>query len=115
MKEKNENYTPMLASACVEVLALHLLKQKPMYTYDLVGEIERASEGRLSAPKLYNTIVRLKTADLVVESDQKIVGNRVRVYYALTQKGEERLRESAELLQFLAGILEFKQIEGGET
>ena len=105
MKEKNENYTPMLVSACVEVLTLHLLQQKPMYTYDLVSEIERASEGRLSAPKLYNAMVRLKTADLVAESEQKIVGNRVRVYYALTEKGAERLRQSAELLEFLAGAL----------
>lgn len=105
MKEKAEKYTPMLASACVEVLTLHLLKQKPMYTYDLVSEIEQVSQGQLSAPKLYNTMVRLKTAELVMESEQKIVGNRVRVYYALTEKGEERLQQSADLVQFLAGIL----------
>lgn len=115
MKEKNEKYTPMLASACVEVLVLHLLREKPMYTYDLVSEIERASEGRLSAPKLYNTMVRLRTADLVAESEQKIVGNRVRVYYALTGKGVERLRESTELLQFLVGVLGEEKIVGGET
>ena len=105
MKDKAEKYTPMLASACVEVLTLHLLKQKPMYTYDLVSEIEQVSQGQLSAPKLYNTMVRLKTAELVTESEQKIVGNRVRVYYALTEKGEERLQQSSDLVQFLAGIL----------
>lgn len=105
MKEKAEKYTPMLASACVEALTLHLLKQKPMYTYDLVSEIEQVSQGQLSAPKLYNTMVRLKTAELVMESEQKIVGNRVRVYYALTEKGEERLQQSSDLVQFLAGIL----------
>ena len=91
MKEKAEKYTPILASACVEVLTLHLLKQ--------------VSQGQLSAPKLYNTITRLRTAALVVESEQKIVDNRVRVYYTLTEKGEERLRQSAELIQFLAEFL----------
>ena len=105
MKDKAEKYTPMLASACVEVLTLHLLKQKPMYTYDLVSEIEQVSQGQLSAPKLYNTITRLRTAALVVESEQKIVDNRVRIYYTLTEKGEERLRQSAELIQFLARLM----------
>lgn len=105
MKENNENYTPMLAAACLEVLTLHLLKQKPMYTYELANEIEEVSHGQLTAPKLYNTMLRLRTAALVEECDQKIVGNRVRVYYTLTRKGEERLQQCKDLLRFLTEIV----------
>ena len=52
--EENDLKTKMslLSAAGVDVLALFLLGQKPMYTYDLANEIKKLSSDMLPVPKL---------------------------------------------------------------
>ena len=101
--EENDLKTKMslLSAAGVDVLTLFLLGQKPMYTYDLANEIKKLSSDMLPVPKLYNTITRLKAAGLIKEHDKEIIGNRIRIYYIITEEGESQLKETRTLLNFL--------------
>lgn len=50
-----------LKKATTEMLVLFVLRQKSMYTYEMMSAIESLSEGRLSFNTLYQAIYRLRT------------------------------------------------------
>lgn len=106
MEENNlKTKMSLLSAAGADILALYLLGQKPMYTYDLANEIKKLSSNMLPVPKLYNTITRLKAAGLIKEHDKEIIGNRVRIYYTITEEGKAQLEETRAFLNFINKIL----------
>ena len=60
-----------------------------MYTYEMMNEIEALSQGVITFNTLYLTIHRLQDFGYV-EEQGKVVSedNRVRLYFAITPKGE---------------------------
>ena len=81
-----------LKKAVTEMLVLFLLRQKPMYTYEMMREMERLSNGVLSFNTLYIAIYRLEKFGYLVESG-KILSedNRVRIYFSVTEEGQKYL------------------------
>lgn len=107
-KRKNEAEEPQgagihaaLQKALAEMLVLYFLCQKPMYTYELIRQIRRHSDGVFAYNTLYIAIYRLQERGLIRE-DRKVVteDNRTRVYFALTEAGRAWLaRQRAEYRQ----------------
>ena len=83
-----------LKKATTEMLVLFVLRQKPMYTYEMMNTIERLSEGRLSFNTLYQAIYRLRDFGYISESDKVLSeDNRIRIYFSITEAGEGYLRD----------------------
>lgn len=81
-----------LKKATTEMLVLFVLRQKKMYTYEMMQEISHMSDGKIAFNTLYQTIYRLQSFQYIKE-DGKVVSddNRIRIYFTITPSGEEYL------------------------
>lgn len=95
-KESISSPSPLqdaLKKALTELLVLYFLRQKPMYTYELIQEIKKQSGGYFSYNTLYIAIYRLQEKGYVTEYQKLVTAdNRTRVYFSLTPSGEAYLR-----------------------
>lgn len=83
-----------LKKATTEMLVLFVLQKRPMYTYEMMQEIDRMSQGRITFNTLYQAIYRLQSFTYI-EEEGKVVSedNRVRIYFKITESGQEYLKE----------------------
>lgn len=74
------------------MMVLHLLREKPMYTYEMMSAIEERSGGDIVFNTLYLSIYRLEENGYIQEHS-KVVSkdNRVRIYFAITDAGSDYL------------------------
>ena len=76
-----------LKKATTEMMVLHLLRQKPMYTYEMMNAIEER-EYVLVFNTLYLSIYRLEENGYIREHEKVMSeDNRVRIYFAITDAG----------------------------
>ena len=88
-----------------ELLVLLVLQKRPMYTYEMMREIETMSEGKISFNTLYQAIYRLQEFEFIVEQEKKMVENRVRIYFSVTREGEDYLNQLiAEYQSFVGAV-----------
>lgn len=80
-----------LKKSTAELLVLFMLRQKSMYTYQILSELTRLTDGALTFNTLYLAIYRLEEKGYVREKEKRIEGNRTRVYFALTESGQHYL------------------------
>ncbi|MVB12678.1 Transcriptional regulator PadR-like family protein [Caprobacter fermentans] len=86
-----------LKKATTEMLVLFLLRQKPMYTYEMMREMERFSEGVLTFNTLYIAIYRLEKFGYIAESNKVLSeDNRMRIYFSITEEGQSYLEKIIE-------------------
>lgn len=83
-----------LKKATTEMMVLHLLLERPMYTYEIMSTIEERSGGAITFNTLYLSIYRLQEKGFIQEHD-KIMSedNRTRIYFAITDAGSVYLDE----------------------
>ena len=86
---------------------LFLLKQKSMYTYEMRSTVEKLSEGQITFNTLYQAIYRLQGFGYIEES-RKVMseGNRVRIYYAITDPGRDYLTALIENYHVMTNTIE---------
>lgn len=74
-----------LKKATTEMLVLFVLRQKKMYTYEMMQEISHMSDGKIAFNTLYQAIYRLQSFQYIKE-DGKVVSddNRIRIYFTIT-------------------------------
>ena len=78
--------------AVTELLILTLLRERPMYTYDLMQALEQRSGGVLEFNALYIALHRLQDNGFVLQEQRTVSEqNRMRVYYGITPAGAEYL------------------------
>ena len=79
-----------LKKATTEMLVLFLLRQKEMYTYEMMTQIDRLSGGNITFNTLYQAIYRLLYQQYIRES-RKVLSeaNRTRIFFTITPAGEE--------------------------
>ena len=80
-------------SGVPELLVLRILGRKEMYGYELVKAIRLASNDRIALAEgvVYPTLHSLEARGLL-QSREKQVDGRTRVYYQTTAKGKKRLK-----------------------
>ncbi len=88
---REDSFAESLQNCLGEMLVLFLLKQKPMYTYEIMQEISRISNGSFSYKSLYPYIYRLKNAGCIDEESTAVTNNRTRIYFHITESGREHL------------------------
>ncbi len=84
-----------LLKGSTETLLLSLLKQQPMYGYQIIKELEKRSQGyfRFKEGTLYPALHRLEIAGLITSKWEKLTTGRERRYYHITEKGLHALSE----------------------
>ncbi|MFR8430162.1 MAG: PadR family transcriptional regulator [Evtepia sp.] len=88
------------------MLVLYVLRRKSMYTYEMMQEIDRMSEGKITFNTLYQAIYRLQSFHYI-EEEGKVVSedNRIRIYFAINESGEDYLQKLiAEYRSFTAAV-----------
>jgi DNA-binding PadR family transcriptional regulator len=84
-----------LIKGSADSLLLCLLEQQPMYGYQIIGEMEKRSQGyfKLKEGTLYPTLHRLEKTGLITGKWQLLTNGRPRRYYYITARGLARLAE----------------------
>lgn len=83
-----------LKKATTEMLVLTLLKEKPMYTYEMMTTIETRSGGAITFNTLYQSIYRLENFKYIREHGKLLSeDNRVRIYFTITDEGKAYLEQ----------------------
>lgn len=83
-----------LKKATTEMLVLFVLRQKSMYTYEMMQAIESMSSGQITFNTLYQAIYRLQGFQYIQE-EEKVLSerNRVRIYFGITDAGRKYLEQ----------------------
>lgn len=83
-----------LKKATTEMLVLFVLRQKSMYTYEMMQTIENMSSGQITFNTLYQAIYRLQGFQYIQE-EEKVLSehNRVRIYFGITDAGRKYLEQ----------------------
>lgn len=108
-----ENLPIALKKATTEMMVLHLLREKPMYTYEMMNAISERSGGDITFNTLYLSIYRLEENGYIREHEKVMSeDNRTRIYFAITDAGAEYLdaliREYKRYTAALARVLELE-------
>jgi DNA-binding PadR family transcriptional regulator len=82
-------------------LMLTALAKGPQHGYGIITDVERISGGRvrLRAGTLYAALDRVVAEGLVEADRDEVVDGRLRRYYRLTQRGDDRLAAEVARLQ----------------
>ena len=100
-------FKSLLKRAITEMLVLLTLQHKPMYAYEIMSELEEMSDGYLSYNTLYISIYRLEELKFIVESAKTVSeSNRTRVYYSITDAGNEYLDNLIDEYRQFSGIVD---------
>ncbi len=93
MTRKRTN--PEFINGVPELLLLRLLKNKPMYGYELVQAIRLATDSRLEFGEgcIYPLLHKLE-AEKILQSRSKKANGRSRIVYTVTKKGQKKLSQS---------------------
>jgi len=103
-----------LLKGSLKTIVLKLLKEDgPMHGYLITQKVDQMTNGKikLTYGALYPILHKLENEGVLVHASE-IVNNRIRIYYALTDKGHsvviERLKELTEFIDSLQRIIEPK-------
>lgn len=97
-KTKNDPAQGMrdaMKKATTEMLVLFMLRQKPMYTYQMAQEVDRLTQGVLAYNTMYLAVYRLQEGGYIQEAEKRIEDGRARIYLGITPAGQayyEQLR-----------------------
>ncbi len=89
------------------LLVLHLIAREPQYGNRLIEEIERITEGVISAnPNTIYPLLRQLEAEEMIKGDWEHPDRRTRRYYSITAAGRrEHRRLLAEVEPFLDSVI----------
>lgn len=103
-----------LIKGSLKTIVLTLLKEEgPLHGYAITRKVEQLTEGKikLTYGALYPILHKLESDGVLVTSSENY-NNRIRIYYALTEKGQsvviEKVKELTEFIESLQRIVDTK-------
>lgn len=100
--------------AVTEMMVLFLLRQKPMYVYEMSQEMSRLTGGVYTFNTLYLAIYRLQEHGHIAEAGKQEADNRIRVYFKLTDAGQRYLDELLPTYREMIGALDALLAQDGK-
>ncbi|QHT69341.1 PadR family transcriptional regulator [Rhodocytophaga rosea] len=111
-------YPQELIKGSLQTIILKLLsEQEKMYGYQITQEIKKQTEGKISITEaaIYPILHKLK-AEGELTTEKVKIGERVRIYYSLTQKGNSKAKEKiTQLTDYLQTMQELINKPGLQT
>jgi DNA-binding PadR family transcriptional regulator len=103
-----------LLRGSLKTIILKLLKEEgPMHGYAITHKVEELTKGKITLTygALYPILHKLENEKVLVTTSE-VYNNRMRIYYALTPKGQtvvaEKIKELKEFIESLQLIIEPK-------
>jgi len=95
------NYERELLKGSTDSLLLCLIKNQPMYGYQIIKEIDKRSKGyfQFKEGTLYPALHRLERSGLIQGRWQRLPSGQERRYYYITPKGQKALVERLAIWQ----------------
>ena len=82
------NLPTAIKKATTEMMVLHLLRERPMYTYEMMSAIKERSGGVIVFNTIYLSIYRLEENGYIREYEKVMSeDNRTRIYFTITDAG----------------------------
>lgn len=103
-----------IKKAVTEMMVLFLLRQKPMYVYEMSQEMSRLTGGVYTFNTLYLAIYRLQEHGHIAEAGKQEADNRIRVYFKLTDAGQRYLDELLPTYREMTGALDALLAQDGK-
>lgn len=103
-----------IKKAVTEMMVLFLLRQKPMYVYEMSQEMSRLTGGVYTFNTLYLAIYRLQEHGHIAEAGKQEADNRIRVYFKLTDAGQRYLDELLPTYRKMIGALDALLAQDGK-
>lgn len=103
-----------IKKAVTEMMFLFLLRQKPMYVYEMSQEMSRLTGGVYTFNTLYLAIYRLQEHGHIAEAGKQEADNRIRVYFKLTDAGQRYLDELLPTYREMIGALDALLAQDGK-
>ena len=103
-----------IKKAVTEMMVLFLLRQKPMYVYEMSQEMSRLTGGVYTFNTLYLAIYRLQEHGHIAEAGKQEADNRIRVYFKLTDAGQRYLDEMLPTYREMIGALDALLAQDGK-
>ena len=115
------DFSQDLVKGSIVPIVLALLRERPMYGYEMVKQVNARSGGRLEWREgtLYPALHRLEAEGLVkaewkdAHAAEGGAGARQRKYYALTRKGRSELHRRLDEWQAFSGAINMVLDNGG--
>lgn len=110
MSEKHD-----LTKSNIDSLLLSLIKEKPMYGYQIIRELESRSQGyfRFKEGTLYPALHRLEKLNLIESKWRTLPSGQQRKYYYLTGHGDlllvQKMDGWKEFLRAMSLIIQFER------
>lgn len=103
-----------LLKGSLKTILLKVLKEEgPMHGYALTRKVEELTRGeiKLTFGAIYPVLHKLENDGILVTASDNY-NNRVRIYYALTDKGQslviEKIKELTEFIESLKSIIDIQ-------
>lgn len=94
MNDTGHSFQAYFKRATSPLVVLSILRERPMYGYELTTVMKERSHGKYTISLLYPILYRLVEQGYVVEQGTKIVDGRARTYYSITLSGEAYLADT---------------------
>lgn len=108
MENSGHSFISYYKRATSPLVVLLLLQKKPMYGYEISGEMSARSGGIYTMSVLYPVLYRLQEQGYIEPSQSEIIDGRARYYYQITPAGKDYLQKSLadydKMDRFLKGL-----------
>ena len=103
--EDKHSFSSYFKRAVSPLLVLHVLRDGPMYGYEINQAMKRRSNGKLGLALLYPVLYKLKDDGYIFETETRVENGRARTYFAITPAGQAYLEEKSAEFRDLADTM----------
>lgn len=111
MQDTGHSFSAYFKRATSPLVVLALLRERPMYGYEISSAMKKRSGGQYTIAVLYPVLYRLKEQGYIEETGTEISDGRARSYYRITAAGAEYLAETLQQYETISEI--FESLIGG--
>lgn len=109
-EDTGHSFKAYFKRATSPIVVLAILRERPMYVYELSAVMKQRSGGKFTISVLYPVLYRLEEQQYVEIAHTEVIGGRARSYYRITPAGEDYLsdclleyREMSNTFELLTG------------
>ena len=103
--EDKRSFSSYFKRAVSPLLVLHVLRDRPMYGYEINQAMKRRSNDKLGLALLYPVLYKLEEDGYISQTETRVENGRARTYFTLTPAGQQYLDEKTAEFQDLADTM----------
>ncbi len=103
--EDKHSFSSYFKRAVSPLLVLHVLRDGPMYGYEINQAMKRRSNDKLGLALLYPVLYKLEEDGYIYQTETRVENGRARTYFAMTPAGQAYLEEKSAEFRDLADTM----------